>query len=340
MNSSLLNDVISDRTEKFQDNIRLNMLLSELSGLLKPVQRMVKFNNSSLPVGFIVGNPRSGTTLFLQWLAAMPCFSYPTNFLTRFAYSPYVGALIQNMLFDPDYDYHGDFSDIQSGVNFVSDLGKSKGALATSEFQHFFRNYMPNFDIEYLTDKALSKVDCDGIAAGLASLEMVFAKPFVTKASLLQFNIPYFSERIPLLFWFHVQRKPIFVMQSILKARENYYGNRTCWLSAKPMEYKWLKDLDVYHQIAGQVYYSEKAIKEGMRKVSDKRKLCVDYVSFCKEPERYYKLIVEKYAMMGCELPLEYSGETKFKSANLYSSCDKDIDGLQRAYDDFLKGVF
>jgi hypothetical protein len=155
----------------------------------------------------------------------------------------------------------------------------------------------------------------------------------------MQFNIPFFSERIPFAFWFHIKREPIFVMQSILKARENYYGNRGCWLSAKPMEYKWLKDLDVYHQIAGQVYYTEKAIHEGMAKVPDKRKICVDYQSFCNDPKRYYELIVEKYDLSGCELPIRYSGEMKFQSSNAMHLCEQDINGLQRAYDDIVEGT-
>ena len=72
------------------------------------------------------------------------------------------------MLFDPDYDFHGDFYDIQSGVNFNSDLGKSKGTLATNEFQHFFRNYMSNFDPKYLEEEELKKTRAQNPLAPIA----------------------------------------------------------------------------------------------------------------------------------------------------------------------------
>jgi len=329
----------ASKSDQFRSNDKLNALLSELKELLSPVQMTIDCpSQPQWPVGSIIGNPRSGSTLLLQFMASTGVFSYPTNVLTRFAYAPYIGALIQKMLFDSGYDFHGDFADIQSQINFASDLGKSKGALATNEFQHFFRNYMPNFDVEWLNDDALKKVDCKALAKGLASIEKAFNQPFVTKANILQYNIEYFDREISSLFYMYITKVPIFIMQSILISREKYYGACNTWWSVKPKEYKELKNLDLYHQIAGQVYFTEMAVEHGLQCVSDRNQLTIEYESLCEDPNAVYKRIVEKYAALGCDLILEYNGPKSFVCGNEIRLPQKEIDSLQSAYDDLSSG--
>jgi hypothetical protein len=328
----------TSRTEQFQDNSKLNVLLDELAALLKPVQAGLHFKTPRAPVGSIIGNPRSGTTLFLQWIASLGCFSYPTNFLTRFAYAPYIGALVQKMLFDPAYDFHGDFKDLKSELNFSSELGKSKGALASNEFQHFFRNHMPNFDLEWLDDDLLEQVDCKGISSGLASIEAGLEKPFFTKANILQYNLDYFSRELPQLLWVHMTREPIYVMQSLLLAREQYCGNRSTWFSAKPREFNQLKDLDTYHQIAGQVYFTDQAIQDALASLPSNRWLTVEYESFCEDPGATYRALKEKYAALGSALPPAPKSMVSFEARNDLRLPGHEIDALVCAYRDFEEG--
>ena len=329
----------ASKSDQFRSNEKLNALLSELKVLLFPVQMTIDCpSQPQWPVGCIIGNPRSGSTLLLQFMASTGVFSYPTNVLTRFSYAPYIGALIQKMLFDSEYDFHGDFADIQSQINFESDLGKSKGALATNEFQHFFRNYMPNFDVEWLNDDALKEVDYKALAKGLSSIEKAFNQPFVTKANILQYNLDFFARRISSLFYVYLKRVPIFMMQSILNSREKYYGTRNTWLSVKPKEYEQLKDMDLYHQIAGQVYFTEMAIEDGLQYVSDKNQLEIEYESLCEDPKAVYKRIVEKYAVLGCDLNPEYNGPKSFVYDNKICLPQEELDSLQSAYNDFASG--
>lgn len=329
----------ADKSEQFRSNDKLNALLSELKELLFPVQMTIDCpSQPQWPVGCIIGNPRSGSTLLLQFMASTGVFSYPTNVLTRFSYAPYIGALIQKMLFDPEYDFHGDFADIQSQINFTSDLGKSKGALATNEFQHFFRNYMPNFDIEWLNNDALKKVDCKALTKGLASIEKAFERPFVTKANILQYNLEFFARGIPSLFYVYIKRVTIFMMQSIFISREKYYGARSIWWSVKPKEYEQLKDMDLYHQIAGQVYFTEMAIEDGLRYVADRNQLTIEYESLCEDPKAVYGRIIEKYAVLGCDLDHKYNGPKSFVYDNKICLSQEELDSLQSAYDDFASG--
>lgn len=339
MPNSPLNKLESHKREQFKQNELLNTLLDELKVLLQPVQKEInhKFYDTKWPIGFIVGNARSGTTLLTQWLASLKIFSYPTNFLTRFAYAPYIGAMIQKMIFDNKYDFHGDFSDIQSGLNFNSDLGKSKGALAVNEFQHFFRNYVKDIDSGYLDNEALKLVDFAGMKKGLASIESVFNKPFITKAAILKYNINILSKEFKNSFFYYIKREPIFNMQSLLLARHRYYRSDKIWYGSKPKEYDSLKDMDIYHQIAGQVYFSNKHIQKELKKIHSKKYILIEYEKFCSEPEDYYQQICDKYRCFGYEINENYKGSTKFKVSNKLRLDKDQINKFDKAYKYFDK---
>lgn len=324
----------SYRTDSFKNDENLTALLKTLSKHLKPIQQEIEgeLKQPQFPLGLIVGCPRSGTTLLSQWFASMPAFAYPSNLMARFAYAPYIGGLIQNMLFNPNYDEHGDFKDIQSNLNFNSDLGKSKGALATNEFHHFFRNYMPNFDPQYLSEEQLNKVDFKGLISGVASIEKAFNKPFVMKGMMLQYNILDLFERLENVLFIHIKRNPLLNMQSIYRARIKYYNDAQLWWSVKPKEYERLKNMDVYHQIAGQVFYTTKSIEMATSQLPVENSIVIDYEDFCVNPEFIFNSIIDKYEKLNCRLVSEYQGEASFSTSKTIHLSEIDCEKFMNAY--------
>jgi hypothetical protein len=341
MANSIFEKYSHRRNSDFKQNESLDKIINELKFLLHPVQKekQKEFEQHKYPLSFIIGSPRSGTTILLQWLASLGCFSYPTNFLNRFAYAPYIGALIQKILFDPDFDYSNEFSDInKTAINFDSNLGKSKGALATNEFQHFFRNYMNNFDPQYLDNKQIKEVDFNGIRKGLSSIESVFDKPFIVKLWMLQFNLINFYKHIPNSLFIYIKREPIYNMQSLFLARKKYYLDTEIWWSVKPKEYKKLKEMDVYHQIAGQVYYTNKSIENELQYITPEKHITINYEDFCVAPEKYFNNIREKFEANGAfVIPKEYKGASSFISRNKIKIFKSEIYKLEKAYNYFEK---
>lgn len=318
-------------------NRALLVLIDELRALLGPAQQEANVPSvTTWPVLAIVGTPRSGSTLILQVLAASGSFAYPTNLLARFAYSPYIGARLQQMLFDESLDEYGDFRDIRSCVNYNSNLGKSRGALATNEFHHFFRFFFPYHFPQFLRDTDLSTVNLKGIQQGLASLEYAFGKPFVTKAMFIQYNIAEFYHHISRCIFLHVRRDPVFVMQSILESRERYNGARSSWWSVKPREYEWLLGQDVYHQIAGQVFYTDRAIERGLQVVPPDKKLEVKYEMLCKSPAGVYERVAALYKKHGFIAPPTCDRVAPVECRNALRLHGSDLEALRLAYDDFV----
>lgn len=332
--ASVFLENLGKRSGKYQRNERLDSLLAELQDLLEPVDKIATrtYAGPTFPPLFVVGNPRSGTTLTMQILNDLGQFAIPTNLLSRFYYAPYIGGKIQQLLTDSRYDYHEELYDLASADAYRSSLGKTQGALSPSEFFHFWRRFLPNYDPEYLPPEQQRLVNGSGLSSGVAAIEAVFQKPFAAKAIILQYNLPILYEIFPNALFLYVKRNPLFVMQSILQAREAFYQDRHIWWSVKPKEYGELIKLDVYEQIAGQVYFTEEALNKAFDDLPDNHQLTVDYEELCDQPMAFYQTLREKYVSLGYPLDSHYSGPKRFSSGNSIRLSDDDITCFRNAY--------
>lgn len=283
----------------------------------------------------IVGCARSGSTLIMQWLASTDQVAYPTNFLSRFYASPYVGAMIQQMLIDSTYKYKEEFSDVQNLARFKSDLGKTSGLFAPNEFYYFWRRFFKYGDIQYLTEDESRKVDANGFFTELASIESVFEKPLAMKGHLIGWNIPFFYSLFSNVIFVHVKRDPIYNAQSLLEAREKFYGDQNQWYSFKPVEYPALKDLNLYQQVAGQVYFTNRAVQQGLSEVETRNRLSVSYEEFCKSPQKTYRKLRAQLSLFGYDLAPHYTGPKSFESANQVRLSKRQNNLISKAYEEF-----
>jgi len=321
----------ADRQPEFVPNRRLDELIGRLSRLLGPVEADVnrQFEAPRLPVLAVVGCPRSGTTLLTQLLARSAQLFHPTNVLSRFAYAPHVGCLVQQLLFDPAYDLNGEFAGLRATTGYSSHIGKTAGALGVSEFFHFWRRFFPNHDPGHLTADELARVDVAGLRRELAAIEAVSGRPFMSKAMMIQYNIAHFAAVMPELFFVHVRREPLYVMQSIAQARRRYYRDEHIWWSVKPREYGWLKDLPPAAQTAGQVYFTEQAIVTQLAAVDPARQFSLSYEDLCADPNAVLHALAAKLAARGVQADLSVP-EIRFPCENTIRLPPQDIDQLRR----------
>jgi len=333
MESHILKHV-NDRTPVFRPNENLDRLIAQLRTLLEPVQQSVNAESGypTLPVIGIVGCPRSGTTFMTQLLAATGAVSYPSNLLSRFAYAPHLGALIQQLLMNPNYDLGDEFSDLRSFNEFSSNVGKTRGAMGINEFFHFWRRFLPNHDPGHLTAEELKDVAVDSLRRELASIEAVYQKPFMSKIMMLQYNLAYFAHSMPELKIIHVQREPLYLMQSVTQARRKYYGSDKIWWSVKPKEYSFLKDERPETQVAGQVLFTEQAIQSQIQGLPRSRWITVSYERVCETPHEFLKGLAERFAMP--ELVSDLSRvDKKYQSGNTKRLNDNELASLLIEYE-------
>lgn len=329
-----------ERKGEWLRNERLEGLLEELSDLLAPVEDGVRRAGADTryPVVLIVGAPRSGTTVLLQWLAATGCFAYPTNLLSRFYRAPAVGARIQLLLTDERYAFRDELWDLGGTGDFTSELGKTRGALAPNEFWYFWRRFLPADGFRKLSADELAKVDGTGLREELAAIEAVFDQPFAMKAAILQYDLAALARILPNTFFLHVEREPLYNVQSLLEARVKYFGDREHWYSVQPPGYEELLGLDPVRQVAGQVALTRTSLTRELAELGADRSLRVGYESFCEDPAAVWSALGAKLAALGYELPAEYSGPPRFESANELRLDAADADLATAAYQEYLAG--
>ncbi len=308
------------RSPEFERNEKLEALLREINALLGPAERQT-LDGQRMPVQpltLVVGSPRSGTTLVFQWLASLGCFSYPTNWLSRFWQAPYIGARLQRLLTDPEYQFGHEFIELeQASFSFESSLGKTRGLLAPNEFWYFWRRFFPFKDVHYLSDDELSKVDVATFSAELAAIESALEKPLAMKAMIINANIPFVNSTLDKVVFLYVKRHPFYNAQSLLDARRAFSGNLDDWYSFRPKQYPALKDLDPINQVAGQIYYFNDEIERALSQIDENRCLQVDYENFCSDPAAIYAALRQKLRRQGLSIEEQYNGPANFELRNV-----------------------
>jgi hypothetical protein len=303
------------RVESFERNQSLEGLLTEVnSDLWQVEQKLLSPKQPDFPIVFIMGPLRSGSTLMMQWLANLGLFSYPTNLLSRFYQAPIIGAKLQLLLADERYNFRDELKGFNGKVDFFSENGKTKGALAPNEFWYFWRRFLPFTDLDYMpTDQLLKVSDTQTLVAEFAGMMHVFQKPMALKAMILNYNIDFLDKLFEKAIFIHTKRDPLTNIASALNAREKQLGSIDEWYSFKIPEYYDLKKLNPYEQVAGQIYHINNAIEAGLSRVAEHKKITVNYEAFCESPSKVYKLLCEKLMQNGFEIDKDYQLQNKFQ---------------------------
>jgi len=306
----------AQRTEAFQRNQGLEGLLQELSVALGGAEdRMAHLpDEPEHPTILIIGAPRSGTTVLMQWLAASGLVAYPSNLLSRFYAAPYLGARIQQLISDPRFNYKDELSGlIPDQRPFESEVGKTKGALQPNEFWYFWRRFIPNIDPEWITPEQEALIDGPGFRRGIAHIQHAFGKPFATKGIILQYNLEALRRALGRVVFVHTRRNAFFNTQSLLKARKDYHGSIEHWFSVKPREFEQLRHRDPVTQVAGQVVCTQRHIDEQLAAMPPEHGLIVDHEDFCADPAAFHQALGAKLRALGGEWPSEYKGPARFQ---------------------------
>lgn len=305
----------SSRTDTFKRNTSLEDFLVEINNdLWYSEKELLVKEEPAYPLIFVMGPHRSGSTLLMQWLANLGTIAYPTNLMSRFYRTPIVASKIQLLLTDELYNYRNEIRDFNSTIDFNSENGKTKGALGPNEFWYFWRRFLPFSELDYLpTDELLEKVDITTFKAECAGITDVFQKPFALKGMILNYNIDFLDKIFEKAIFIYTKRDPLTNIESALKAREKQLGSINEWYSFKIPEYEELKNLEPYEQVAGQIYYINKAVEAGLKNVAENKKIIIDYEAFCENPEIFYIELKEKLKIQGYRIDNEYLGKNNFK---------------------------
>lgn len=266
----------SENTENFLLNMNKALQSQEL---LQYVKQEIRH-----PLFFVIGLPRSATTLTTQLLSAGFEAGFINNFVARFWLAPVHGIRLSNIIYGEN-----------KKTDFSSDYARTGEITDIHEFGYFWRYWLKKEEISGVTGaKAIeSKIDWQGLKTVLANIQNEFDSPMVFKNIFGGYHIEKMTEILDKVVWVYIKRDILDSAVSILEARRKYYTDLGTWWSYMPVEYNLIKDRPYMEQIAGQVYYLKKYYDSYAEK-GFKNFIEIEYRDLAHSPASVLKNIAEK----------------------------------------------
>ncbi len=224
------------------------------------------------PVLFILGLPRSGTTLVSQAVVARTRVAYFTHGVGRNPQAPALVSAAQRLR-------HGAYVS-----DFASVYGKVRGANAPREAGGVWMRFFPRD--AYVGADGLTPEAAVRLRRTIAATQCLFGGlPFVNKNVKHLLRIPALAGTFPHAHFLVVQRDPRDVALSIWRARHKEASDPRAWWSVRPPEYPTLRHRSIAEQIAGQIVGLRERMQRDLSELAPERVTWLDYDAFCERPD-------------------------------------------------------
>ena len=232
---------------------------------------------ASLPIMYIVGAPRSGTTLLSQLVSKHLEVGYIDNLVARFWLRPAVGIHLSRMCLGRD---------ARRSISLRSSYGTTADLAGPHEFGYFWRHWLrlDEARTHHLTAAELERVDVSGLRSQLErEILGTFGLPVVFKNVICGFQARFLTRVHPQSLFIHITRDPIATSSSILHARQMRFGTPDAWWSLKPAAYDGIRAARTpAEQVALQVVHCRREFE--LELSADVRAMTVAYESLCSDP--------------------------------------------------------
>ena len=212
---------------------------------------------------FIIGPPRTGSTMLFQILLSAYKFSYITNLSSLFYTTPVLITAIFNTIF-PNY---------RAVDKYSSRLGYVNGLWAPSEAGQLYR---------YWFEKQVDSPDWNAhVKKSIKHISQTMEGPFLFKNLNVSIKINNIEKILPNSLYIFIRRNPLYVAQSIILMRRRMYQDISRWWSVKPPDYDDLKNLDPFEQIVRQIKSIEDCIQQNIANKKSNNIIEIWYEDLC-----------------------------------------------------------
>jgi len=244
---------------------------------------MAEVKEDTPPPLFIIGVPRSGTTLTYQMITQQLQVGYFTAVMGYLYGMPNIIA----RLIRP-------FLDRETPPIFESHYGKIKGFFSPSEHANYWFQWFPsNSNLgHYVEPDEINLQDYYSLKKSIQSITVIMQKPMVFKSLYLGMTAGILAQIFPKARFICVRRDHFMTCQSLLLARYKQ-NNPQKWWSIKPPYYKSLLSFPIWKQVTEQVFYTEKIILRDLKQYAPERYLELYYEDVCKKPQEIIRNIID-----------------------------------------------
>lgn len=251
-------------------------------------------NQNPHPPTFILGAPRTGTTLLYQWITNTLTVAYLDNLAHLFPYNQGFGAGISQFIFDqkPHNVYKSDFGRTQrfslhaphEGGTFFHRLKQ----LDSSQSQQVLNHVM-----------AKSKL------------------PWIFKNLNILPLLPFLRENFPQAHYIYCERDLLPTAISIWEARKKLQVKDTSWWSVETPDQEKLNTLPLHQKIVGQILSTKKEIEKHLSSLSNEQVMRLRYESLSEDQDELWNRI-QQFMGEGCQKRKGAKSLTFRESTRLY----------------------
>lgn len=244
---------------------------------------------------FIIGPPRSGTTLLYQMLSSKYYFSYVNRLMNLFYFSPLLMAKISYLT----------RSLYKSTMKNKWEYGTISGIFSPDQGEKIWDRIIYKKNVTHFIPSGFcSKEQIYVIRKLILGIQNISNYPFLGKEPKLSLATAAISEAFPKALYIVIFREPVYNAQSIYIARRERKRqlDNNGWWDCKPKEYRQICFLDSIEQSVKQDYYILKQIDDD-RKLLDDNMVWIRYEDLCENTERVLEIIKNFLIKHGLNLP-------------------------------------
>lgn len=219
---------------------------------------------------FIVGPPRSGSTILYQLITNYLDVTYIDNLMNMSREAPWFGVWLSNKLYG---DSHHN--------SFVSDHGKTlKSGLHAPNEGLFWYRWLPR-NTHYVETSQISQKDILEMQGFVNAIMNKYRKPVVFKNLSFSMRLKLIKEVFPQAKIIYIKRDPVYVAQSILLARKKEGITKNKVWSIKPQNFDVLTTMTEVKHVVLQTYLIEQQIYNDLKMFDSRQKIVVEYENLC-----------------------------------------------------------
>ena len=275
-------------------------------GLLQPIETTLRREGNGAiehaPI-FIVGAPRTGSTLLYQLLVRRYRLCYFSNLLNRFPATPLAVAKLSQS-----------FGGFDAHAHFDSRYGATVGWCSPNQGRECWVRWLPESP-SALEPKSVPSETKRRIRATVCALQRISNRPFVNKWPPNSLRVRLLAEIFPQALFLRISREPEPTVRSILRGRDELCRRGSGWFSVKPPGYREvMNDRDPAEQARWQIASIEHAIDEDREAVGGQRFFDVRYEELTRRPRHvldgvaaFYEQAAGSALEKRCEVPASFT---------------------------------
>jgi hypothetical protein len=230
---------------------------------------------------FIIGAPRTGSTLLYQLLIQNFNLSYFNNMQSFFYGSP---ALIAKLT--QKFNTQKSFKQMSE-----SNYGYIPGAYSPSESGAIFRYWFGDNDFSGAVSEPMRQF----IRKTIVYFTSTFSAPFIAKNLNNALRLGSISTVFPEAIFLWIKRDPLYASQSLIKMRRKLYGSDNVWASIKPPSYVKIINAPPFEQVVHQIKEIDDTISQHLGKEIITNFIIIKYEELCKKPNLTLEIFANNY---------------------------------------------